>query len=68
MLADYQRQWNNNFVNKNYEYPQSGSPIIVTPNVRASGWSNRQNGPVQIYKLPGVVAPGVLGTISQIGY
>lgn len=84
MLADYPKQQlnDNNYYNNWYypqsgQYkrssydqpqPQSGSQIIVTPNVRASGLSNRKNGPFQIYKLPGVIAPGVIGTLSQIGY
>ena len=48
--------------------PYSGSGIIVTPNVRAAGIASRQQGPVQIYNLPGVVAPGIVGRFSQIGY
>ncbi|XP_034948495.1 uncharacterized protein [Chelonus insularis] len=38
------------------------SPIVISPNFRAAGVEARKYGPVQIYKLPGVVAPGVLGT------
>ncbi|XP_063974044.1 uncharacterized protein LOC135160877 isoform X2 [Diachasmimorpha longicaudata] len=48
--------------------PQASSPIIVTPNFRAAGLAARSTGPVQIYKLPGVIAPGVVGTFIQIGY
>lgn len=44
-------------------------PVIITPNLRASrppvGVAPQ---PVQIYNLPAVVAPGIVGTISQIGY
>lgn len=51
------------------QYRQVGpSPVIVTPNFRASGIEARRRGPVQIYNLPGVIAPGVVGTFSQIGY
>ncbi|XP_076234381.1 uncharacterized protein LOC143179168 [Calliopsis andreniformis] len=45
-----------------------GQPVVVTPNVRATRLVGQQPSAVQIYKVPGVVAPGVLGTISQIGY
>ncbi|XP_043274551.1 uncharacterized protein [Venturia canescens] len=53
--------------------PQAGpsyatSRVIVTPNLRAAGIVERQQGPVQIYNLPGVVAPGIVGRFSQIGY
>ncbi|XP_011153481.1 uncharacterized protein LOC105191643 [Harpegnathos saltator] len=43
-------------------------PVIITPNLRTNrplAFTPRQ---VQIYNLPAVVAPGVVGTISQIGY
>lgn len=46
----------------------SPSRVVVTPNVRAAGVLSRQQGPVQIYNLPGVVAPGIVGRYSQIGY
>ncbi|XP_032670246.1 uncharacterized protein LOC116843706 isoform X2 [Odontomachus brunneus] len=42
--------------------------VIVTPNLRASRPLSIAPRPVQIYNLPAVVAPGVVGTISQIGY
>lgn len=54
--------------NQQQYYQPSASRIIITPNLRASGIARRQRGPVQIYRLPGVVAPGVVGTFSQIGY
>lgn len=43
-------------------------PIIITPNFRATRLYGVVPRPVQIYNLPGVVAPGVIGTISQIGF
>ncbi|XP_012287958.1 uncharacterized protein LOC105703841 [Orussus abietinus] len=46
----------------------TGTRVVITPNLRAAGVEARSRGPVQIYNLPGVVAPGVVGTISQIGY
>ncbi|KAK0172768.1 hypothetical protein PV328_006046 [Microctonus aethiopoides] len=52
--------------NQQQYYQPSESRIIITPNLRASGIARRQRGPVQIYRLPGVVAPGVVGTFSQI--
>ncbi|KAK2580801.1 hypothetical protein KPH14_011535 [Odynerus spinipes] len=44
-------------------------PVIVTPNFRATRLATTHGTrPVQIYNLPGVVAPGIVGTISQIGF
>jgi len=43
-------------------------PIVITPNLRATRLLAIAPRPVQIYNLPGVVAPGIVGTISQIGY
>ncbi|XP_012521449.1 uncharacterized protein LOC105827832 [Monomorium pharaonis] len=43
-------------------------PVIITPNFRATRLVGISPRPVQIYNLPGVVAPGTVGTISQIGY
>jgi len=43
-------------------------PIIITPNFRATRPVGISPRPVQIYNLPAVIAPGILGTISQIGY
>lgn len=43
-------------------------PIIITPNLRATRLVGISPRPVQIYNLPGVIAPGIVGTISQIGY
>ncbi|XP_011302367.1 uncharacterized protein [Fopius arisanus] len=76
MLAKYQSPvGSTNYYQLNqYPYrpqrpqPQTSSPIIVTPNVRAAGLAARSAGPFQIYNLPGVIAPGVVGTFSQIGY
>ncbi|XP_015601800.1 uncharacterized protein LOC107270890 [Cephus cinctus] len=42
--------------------------IVITPNVRAAGLVARERGPVQIYNHASVIAPGVIGTISEIGY
>ncbi|KAG7208597.1 hypothetical protein KM043_014806 [Ampulex compressa] len=47
---------------------RSIQPVIITPNIRATRIAGAQPRAVQIYNLPGVVAPGVVGTISQIGY
>ncbi|KAG8034559.1 hypothetical protein G9C98_007635 [Cotesia typhae] len=47
---------------------EPGSTVVITPNYRAPGLERRRRGPVQIYKLPGVVAPGVIGTLTQIGF
>ncbi|XP_047348479.1 uncharacterized protein LOC124948640 [Vespa velutina] len=44
-------------------------PVIVTPNFRATRLAvTHGTRPVQIYNLPGVIAPGVVGTITQIGF
>lgn len=43
-------------------------PIVITPNLRAARLIGIAPRPVQIYNLPGVIGPGVIGTISQIGY
>lgn len=43
-------------------------PVIITPNLRANRLEGITPQPVQIYNLPGVIAPGIVGTISQIGY
>ncbi|XP_014477593.1 PREDICTED: uncharacterized protein LOC106746011 isoform X2 [Dinoponera quadriceps] len=43
-------------------------PVIITPNLRANRPLGVASRPVQIYNLPAVVAPGIVGTISQIGY
>ncbi|XP_011696409.1 PREDICTED: uncharacterized protein LOC105455059 [Wasmannia auropunctata] len=43
-------------------------PVIITPNFRATRLMGISPRPVQIYNLPGVIAPGIVGTISQIGY
>lgn len=43
-------------------------PVIITPNFRATRLMGISHRPVQIYNLPGVIAPGIVGTISQIGY
>ncbi|XP_029168187.1 uncharacterized protein LOC114938390 [Nylanderia fulva] len=43
-------------------------PIIITPNFRATRLVGISPRPVQIYNLPAVIAPGIVGTISQIGY
>lgn len=43
-------------------------PVIITPNFRATRLMGISRRPVQIYNLPGVIAPGIVGTISQIGY
>ncbi|XP_072764473.1 uncharacterized protein [Anoplolepis gracilipes] len=43
-------------------------PIIITPNLRAARLVGISPRPVQIYNLPAVIAPGIVGTISQIGY
>ncbi|KAL6255253.1 hypothetical protein P5V15_013591 [Pogonomyrmex californicus] len=43
-------------------------PVIITPNFRATRLEGISPRPVQIYNLPGVIAPGIIGTISQIGY
>lgn len=43
-------------------------PVIITPNFRATRLVGISPRPVQIYNLPSVIAPGVVGTISQIGY
>lgn len=43
-------------------------PVIITPNFRANRPVGISPRPVQIYNLPGVIAPGIVGTISQIGY
>ncbi|XP_039306551.1 uncharacterized protein LOC105204066 isoform X2 [Solenopsis invicta] len=43
-------------------------PVIFTPNFRATRLAGISPRPVQIYNLPGVIAPGIVGTISQIGY
>lgn len=43
-------------------------PVIITPNFRAIRPVGISPRPVQIYNLPGVIAPGIVGTISQIGY
>ncbi|KAL0099055.1 hypothetical protein PUN28_020243 [Cardiocondyla obscurior] len=43
-------------------------PIIITPNLRATRLVGITPRPVQIYNLPGVIAPGIVGTINQIGY
>ncbi|XP_015434605.1 PREDICTED: uncharacterized protein LOC107190327 [Dufourea novaeangliae] len=43
-------------------------PLVVTPNFRATRLVGVQPQAVQIYNLPSVVAPGVVGSISRIGY
>ncbi|XP_018059305.1 PREDICTED: uncharacterized protein LOC108694386 isoform X1 [Atta colombica] len=43
-------------------------PVIITPNFRATRLVGISPRPVQIYNLPGVIAPGIVGRISQIGY
>lgn len=43
-------------------------PVIITPNFRATRPTGISPRTVQIYNLPGVIAPGITGTISQIGY
>ncbi|XP_015126809.1 uncharacterized protein LOC107048243 [Diachasma alloeum] len=76
MLAKYQKpvaarnyyQELNQYPYPQRPQPQASLPIIVTPNFRAAGLAARSTGPVQIYKLPGVIAPGVVGTFVQIGY
>lgn len=43
-------------------------PVVITPNFRATRLAGVHPRPVQIYNVPSVVAPGVVGTISHIGY
>jgi len=43
-------------------------PVIISPNFQATRLMRISPRPVQIYNLPGVIAPGIVGTISQIGY
>ncbi|RLU21991.1 hypothetical protein DMN91_006370 [Ooceraea biroi] len=43
-------------------------PIVINPNLRATRLVGIAQRPVQIYNLPGVIAPGIVGTISHIGY
>ncbi|GAB1859433.1 hypothetical protein CAJAP_00512 [Camponotus japonicus] len=43
-------------------------PIVITPNLRATRLVGISPRPIQIYNLRGVIAPGIVGTISQIGY
>ncbi|XP_043804119.1 uncharacterized protein LOC122721010 [Apis laboriosa] len=46
---------------------KSVQPVVITPNFRATRLAG-VHPPVQIYNVPSVVAPGVVGTISHIGY
>lgn len=46
---------------------KSIQPVVITPNFRATRLAG-VHPPVQIYNVPSVVAPGVVGTISHIGY
>ncbi|CAK9798072.1 hypothetical protein ANTPLA_LOCUS1417 [Anthophora plagiata] len=43
-------------------------PVFVSPNFRATRLVDVQPQPVQVYNVPGVVAPGVVGSIGHIGY
>ncbi|XP_043595321.1 uncharacterized protein LOC122573276 [Bombus pyrosoma] len=43
-------------------------PVVVNPNFRATRLVGVHPQPVQVYNARGVVAPGVVGTISHIGY
>ncbi|XP_017791343.1 PREDICTED: uncharacterized protein LOC108573412 [Habropoda laboriosa] len=43
-------------------------PVVVTPNFRATRLVGVHPQPVQVLNVPGLVAPGVVGTISRIGY
>jgi len=43
-------------------------PVIISPNFQATRLMRISPQPVQIYNLPGVIAPGIVDTISQIGY
>ncbi|XP_008547216.1 uncharacterized protein LOC103571027 [Microplitis demolitor] len=47
---------------------EPGSAVVIMPNYRAPGLERRRRGPVQVFKLPGVVAPGVVGTLTGIGF
>ncbi|XP_003698195.1 uncharacterized protein LOC100868627 isoform X2 [Apis florea] len=47
---------------------KSAQPVVIAPNFRAARLADVHPRPVQIYNVPSVVAPGVVGTISHIGY
>ncbi|XP_015173022.1 PREDICTED: uncharacterized protein LOC107064638 [Polistes dominula] len=70
MLAKYPRYSNQQeFQSRKLSNMKAIQPVIVTPNFRATRLAvSHGTRPVQIYNLPGVIAPGVIGTISQIGF
>lgn len=47
---------------------RGAQPLVVTPNFRITRFAGSQPRAEQIYRVPGVAAPGVLGTINQIGF
>ncbi|XP_076754571.1 uncharacterized protein LOC143425555 isoform X2 [Xylocopa sonorina] len=71
MLAKYPGftgQQFNSIRSRQFNGLRGAQPVIISPNFRATRLVGVQTQPVQIYNVPSVVAPGVVGTISQIGY
>ncbi|XP_035725317.1 uncharacterized protein LOC118443021 [Vespa mandarinia] len=69
MLAKYPGYSSQQAIQSRLSSVKAIRPVIVTPNFRATRLAVTHGArPVQIYNLPGVIAPGVVGTITQIGF
>ncbi|KYM96628.1 hypothetical protein ALC62_12675 [Cyphomyrmex costatus] len=68
MLTKYPGYGQVNAQARQFDIPSNTQrPVIITPNFRATRLMGISPQPVQIYNLPGVIAPGIVGRISQIG-